>query len=147
MVTSVDSRRVDRAMGVLSCRRRSWINRAKSLSSGIIRASCSRADKSRDASMGHWLESMGRRRMLPWALVGVAAAVAAWWWLVALVPTVTVIAAARGTAVEIVYATGAVEPVRWARVASIIRDRIVEICDCEGKVVDKGDVLARLDDR
>ena len=34
-----------------------------------------------------------------------------------------------------------------ARVASLIRDRIVEICDCEGKVVAKGDVLARLDDR
>ena len=68
--------------------------------------------------------------MLSWALVGVAAAAAAWWWLVALVPTVTVIAAARGTAVEIVYATGVVERVRWARVASIIRDRIVKICDC-----------------
>src|SRR5258705_3284498 len=81
----------------------------------------------------------------PW--LGVAAAATAWWWLVALVPTVTVIAAARGTAVEIVYATGAVEPVRWARVASIIRDRIVKLCDCEGKVVAKGDVLARLDDR
>ena len=53
----------------------------------------------------------------------------------------------RGTAVEIVYATGGVEPVRWARVASVIRDRIVEICDCEGKTVAKGDVLARLDDR
>ena len=49
----------------------------------------------------------------------------------------------RGTAVEIVYATGGVEPVRWAKVASLVRDRIVEICDCEGKTVDKGDVLAR----
>ncbi len=55
--------------------------------------------------------------------------------------------AARGTAVEIVYATGAVEPVRWAKVASLIRARIVELCDCEGKTVEKGDVLARLDDR
>ena len=53
----------------------------------------------------------------------------------------------RGTAVEIVYATGAVEPVRWAKVTSLIRDRIVEICYCEGKTVAKGDVLARLDDR
>ena len=41
----------------------------------------------------------------------------------------------------------AVEPVRWAKVASVIRDRIIEICDCEGKAVAKGDVLARLDDR
>ena len=53
----------------------------------------------------------------------------------------------KGTAVEIVYATGAVEPVRWAKVASLVRDRIMEICDCEGKAVKKGDVLARLDDR
>jgi RND family efflux transporter MFP subunit len=77
----------------------------------------------------------------------VAAASVAWWWLAASLPTVTAIAAVRGTAVEIVYATGAVEPVRWARVASIIRDRIIEICDCEGKIVAKGDVLSRLDDR
>ena len=28
-----------------------------------------------------------------------------------------------------------------------MRDRIVEICDCEGKTVAKGDVLVRLDDR
>ena len=54
---------------------------------------------------------------------------------------------AVGTAVEIVYATGAVEPVRWAKVTSVIRDRIIEICDCEGKSVKKDDVLARLDDK
>ena len=52
-----------------------------------------------------------------------------------------------GTAVEIVYATGAVEPVRWAKVTSVIRDRITEICDCEGKSVKKDEVLARLDDK
>jgi RND family efflux transporter MFP subunit len=60
---------------------------------------------------------------------------------------VTAAAAYRGTAVEIVYATGAVEPVRWAKVTSLIRDRIVYICDCEGRQIVKGDVLARLDDR
>jgi RND family efflux transporter MFP subunit len=49
--------------------------------------------------------------------------------------------------VEIVYATGGVEPVRWAKVASVIRDRIIDICLCEGKTVAKGDVLVRLDDR
>ena len=59
----------------------------------------------------------------------------------------TAVAPSRGTAVEIVYATGAVEPVRWAKVASLIRDRIVDLCYCEGKTVAKGDVLARLDDR
>ncbi len=62
-------------------------------------------------------------------------------------PEVDAVAPARGTAVEIVYATGAVEPVRWAKVASVIRDRIVEICDCEGKLVKKDEVLARLDDK
>ncbi len=72
---------------------------------------------------------------------------AAGWWQYGRGPEVAAAAATRGTAVEIVYATGGVEPVRWAKVASLIRDRIVEICDCEGKTVKKGDVLARLDDR
>ena len=67
--------------------------------------------------------------------------------MLARAPQVAAIAATRGTAVEIVYATGGVEPVRWAKVASVIRDRIVEICYCEGKPVTKGDVLARLDNR
>ena len=69
------------------------------------------------------------------------------WWRFGRGPSVTAVAATRGTAVEIVYATGGVEPVHWAKVASVIRDRIVAICDCEGKAVKKGDVLARLDDR
>jgi len=69
------------------------------------------------------------------------------WWRFGRGPSVTAAAATRGTAVEIVYATGGVEPVHWAKVASVIRDRIVAICDCEGKAVKKGDVLARLDDR
>jgi RND family efflux transporter MFP subunit len=79
------------------------------------------------------------------ALCALAAAV--WWWRVGRGPEVTVAAPMRGTAVEIVYATGAVEPVRWAKVASLIRDRIVDLCYCEGKTVAKGDVLARLDDK
>jgi RND family efflux transporter MFP subunit len=62
-------------------------------------------------------------------------------------PEVTAVAATRGTAAEIVYATGGVEPVLWAKVASVVRDRIVDICRCEGTQVAKGDVLARLDDR
>lgn len=61
----------------------------------------------------------------------------------AAVQTVTV---ARGSAAQIVYATGVVEPVRWAKVVALQRKRIVELCDCEGKPVKKGDILARLDD-
>jgi RND family efflux transporter MFP subunit len=37
--------------------------------------------------------------------------------------------------------------VRWAKVTSLVRNRIIEICYCEGKTVAKGDVLARLDDK
>jgi len=48
--------------------------------------------------------------------------------------------------VEAVYATGIVEPVHWAKVASLVRGKILEHCMCEGKPVAKGDVLARLDD-
>jgi RND family efflux transporter MFP subunit len=103
-------------------------------------------------------KSLERGRRLGWlraratsrpGLVAVAAALAAalaWWWL-GRAAEVTVVAPTRGTAVEIVYGTGAVEPVRWAKVASLIRDRIVDLCYCEGKTVAKGDVLVRLDDR
>jgi RND family efflux transporter MFP subunit len=86
------------------------------------------------------------RRLAFLILVAVLAA-AAWWFIRGRGIEVNVATPGRGTAVEIVYATGAVEPVRWAKVASLIRDRIVDICDCEGKPVKKGDILARLDDR
>jgi RND family efflux transporter MFP subunit len=56
-------------------------------------------------------------------------------------------AATRGTAAEIVYATGVVEPVRWAKMASMVRERIVEHCACEGRPVKAGAMLVRLDDR
>src|SRR5512141_2407894 len=90
---------------------------------------------------------MKQRKLLILAAILLLLAGAAGWWRFGRGPQVTSVAATRGTAVEIVYATGGVEPVRWAKVASVIRDRIIEICDCEGKAVAKGDVLARLDDR
>jgi len=90
---------------------------------------------------------MKKRRLLIATALVLLLALAAVWWRQGSRPHVTSVAATRGTAVEIVYATGGVEPVRWAKVASLVRDRIVEICDCEGKTVAKGDVLARLDDR
>ena len=88
---------------------------------------------------------MKQKSLLIAAAIVLLAAVG--WWFFGRGPEVSAAAAARGTAVEIVYATGGVEPVRWAKVASFIRDRIVELCDCEGQTVAKGDVLARLDDR
>ena len=99
----------------------------------------------RDAHVGN--SSVKRARRLLLVVVLLAAAAAFGWWRYGRGPEVTAVTPWRGTAAEIVYATGAVEPVRWARVASLIRDRIIELCDCEGKSVSKGDVLARLDDR
>lgn len=75
-----------------------------------------------------------------------ALAAAAGWWGYGRAPQVAAVAATRGTAVEIVYATGGVEPVAWAKVASLVRGRIADICHCEGKTVKRGDVLAQLDD-
>jgi RND family efflux transporter MFP subunit len=86
------------------------------------------------------------RRILIFALI-IAAAAALGWWRFGRGPEVTAVHPTRGTAVEIVYGTGAVEPLRWAKVASVIRDRIIYLCNCEGQKVKKGDVLARLDDR
>lgn len=85
-------------------------------------------------------------KALIWIMVAALAAVGGWWWLVR-GPQISVIATSRGTAVEIVYATGAVEPIHWARVATLLRGRIVGFCDCEGKPVAKGDVLVHLDER
>ncbi|MCB1520059.1 MAG: efflux RND transporter periplasmic adaptor subunit [Hyphomicrobiaceae bacterium] len=59
---------------------------------------------------------------------------------------VATVLAKRGSAAEVVYATGVVEPVYWAKVTALQRKRIVEICKCEGQAVKQGDVLARLDD-
>lgn len=86
-------------------------------------------------------------RKVSTVIVAVIALVGAGWWWFGRAIEIGAASPYRGTAVEIVYATGAVEPVRWAKVASIIRDRIVELCYCEGREVKKGDVLARIDDR
>ncbi|MEZ5891087.1 MAG: efflux RND transporter periplasmic adaptor subunit [Xanthobacteraceae bacterium] len=80
-------------------------------------------------------------------VLALAALAGGWWFIYGRGPAVTAVAAARGTAVEIVYATGAVEPRHWAKVSSLIRDRIVEVCYCEGDQVTKGQMLARLEDR
>ncbi len=92
----------------------------------------------------------GRRRF-PWsglfsiiAIVGALSAAAAWWLRG---PAITVVRISRGTAAEIVYATGAVEPETWSRTTPLVRGRIVERCRCEGKPVKAGDQLARLDDK
>ncbi len=80
------------------------------------------------------------------AALTAAAAAYAWYETGGFASQVASVEVRRGTAAEIVYATGVVEPVRWAKVMSLQRKRIVDLCDCEGKTVQAGDVLARLDD-
>jgi membrane fusion protein (multidrug efflux system) len=78
------------------------------------------------------------------ALAGAAGGV--WYMQVGRGVEVTTVSPTRGNAAEVVYATGVVEPQRWAKVISLQRKRIVDLCDCEGKPVKAGDVLAKLDD-
>ncbi|CTQ52605.1 Multidrug transporter MdtA [Roseibium album] len=73
------------------------------------------------------------------------AAVLGWYWWSARPPVVEFIRPKNGRAAEVVYATAVVEPVRWAKVTSIVRKRIVTLCGCEGMKVKKGDELAELD--
>lgn len=87
------------------------------------------------------------RRLVVLAIVAIVAIAGLWWWRAEGAREVSAVKPYRGTAAEIVYATGTVQPVKWAKVTSLVRDRIIEVCDCEGKEVKKGDVLVRLDDR
>ncbi len=84
-------------------------------------------------------------RLLLLAAVLVAAG-AAYWYLSR--PQEVILASPHhGEAAEIVYATGIVEPRTWAKVTPLLRERIVELCNCEGEAVERGTVLARLDSR
>lgn len=51
----------------------------------------------------------------------------------------------RGTAVEAVYATGTVEPVRYARVGTKIAGPVTEVLKSEGDQVEEGNILAVID--
>lgn len=80
-------------------------------------------------------------------LVLVAAVLAAGgaYWTFTRPAAVAAVSPRRGDAADVVYATGTVEPRNWAKVTALVRERIVERCDCEGQLVEKGHVLARLD--
>lgn len=54
---------------------------------------------------------------------------------------------ARGPAVEAIYATAVVEPEQWAEIAPVKTGRFLEILVQEGDDVQKGQLLARLDDQ
>lgn len=87
-----------------------------------------------------------RRTTLLGVVILLAAGAAAAWYAIGRPPVVQTVEAKRGTAAEIVYASGIVEPERWAEVTSLVRKRIVAVCDCEGDTVPAGHLLVRLDD-
>jgi RND family efflux transporter MFP subunit len=89
---------------------------------------------------------MNQSRIIAVLVLAVAAAAAVYWNFGRPI-AVTAVRVERGNAGEIVYATGAVEPVHWSKVTPLIKGRIVERCRCEGKEVKAGEVLARLDDK
>lgn len=78
--------------------------------------------------------------------VGALAAGGAWLWRHEGPATVEAVAATRGTAVEAIYATGAVEPTVMTPIAPRQSGRLAELLAGEGSRVRKGQALARLDD-
>ena len=84
-----------------------------------------------------------KRLAVPLLLSGAAAAGWLWW---SRPVVVDVVEARIGSAAEVVYATGVVEPVTWAKVTPAVRARIAWHCNCEGESVRTGHVLARLDE-
>ncbi|WP_415713843.1 efflux RND transporter periplasmic adaptor subunit [Roseibium sp.] len=79
------------------------------------------------------------------SLMAVVAILSGWYWWATRPPVVDYVTPTKGRAAEVVYATAVVEPVRWAKVTSIVRERIISLCGCEGMEVKKGDQLAELD--
>ncbi|WP_372623179.1 efflux RND transporter periplasmic adaptor subunit [Falsiroseomonas sp.] len=88
---------------------------------------------------------MPRRLLLLLALL--AAGGAGLWAWHSLPPRLRVAMAASGPALEAVYATGAVEPIHWARVGPATRARLTDVLIEEGDRVREGQPLARLEDR
>jgi len=58
-------------------------------------------------------------------------------------PTVKVTAASVGPVAEVVYGSGTVEPIEWAKVIPLDRRRLVSLCRCEGLQVTKDQVLGQ----
>ncbi len=68
------------------------------------------------------------------------------WWQTEASLRATVVQPTRGPAVDAIYATGTVEPIRWAKVASTETGRIDRYPASEGQKVHAGEVLVCLDD-
>ncbi len=90
-----------------------------------------------------------RRRWVVLLAIALAAAALVWaagqYWLRPL--DVTAVHPARGVAIDAVYATGIIEAIDFARLGSTVAARVVELTVDEGDNVQRGQVVARLDDR
>lgn len=81
------------------------------------------------------------------ALALVATLALAGWWLTAGRPiTVRTATVTRGPAVELVYATGYVEPAHPVTVSSRVTAPVLAVLVSEGQAVSRGQALVRLDD-
>lgn len=98
-----------------------------------------------DGGPARWRALLRSRRAQVVALA-LAALVALAAWLFTRPPVVTVEAAARGEAVDVVYATGVVDYVRQARIAPIVTAPIQRVAVEEGQRVRAGQLLAQLED-
>lgn len=89
-----------------------------------------------------------RKKILIGVLITAALAAAGLWYVVEhpLPARIRVAAVKKGPAVEAVYATATIEPVNWSAIAALEAGRVIEIAVREGAEVEKGDLLARLDD-
>lgn len=88
-----------------------------------------------------------RRALYILVLLSIAAGAGYFLWSRASGPLVLVVEAQVGPVVEVVYATGDVEPVKHAEIASTVTERITSVVVEEGDLVSVGDVLATLDQR
>lgn len=79
-------------------------------------------------------------------ILGLLALGASYWWFFGNHVSVGTIEARKGDAAEVVYATGTVEPLHWAKITALQRKRIIDLCKCEGKTVEAGEILVHLDD-
>ena len=87
-----------------------------------------------------------RLKILLFAVV-VAAPVAGWQWLTHTPVSIEAVQPRLGEALEAVYASGVVDTVIDAKVGAVAQGRVMEVAVREGDGVEKGDLLALLDDR
>lgn len=119
--------------------------RTAPLANGLAPAQCRLGAGVRMANRNGTIPML-KRLVLILLLTAAAGGAFAFWRAGGFAPAVTLIDTRRGDAAEVVYATGIVEPLRWAKVIALTRKRIVDVCYCEGKEVKAGDMLVRLDD-